>query len=114
MVNTGDNFYPYGLKSFDGAQVDTSWRDVYRLPHPALAPLPWLSVLGNHDYRAMPEAEVLLAANDALWVMPARYYKLTPPKAAARGISLELFFIDTNPFIPFYAGKSLGINNKTT
>lgn len=48
--NVGDNFYPTGVK--DNAHWESQWGNVYGTadPNSPLYGIPWLSVMGNHDY----------------------------------------------------------------
>ena len=95
-VSTGDNFYENGVQSATDAQWRTSFEDVYT--HPALAG-PWHVVLGNHDYRGVPQAELDYAATHPRWGLPARYYTVRPTPF------VELFFIDTAPLVHSYRAK---------
>lgn len=97
VISTGDNFYDNGVPSVDSDRWRTSFEDVYI--GPALA-VPWYAVLGNHDYRGNPQAQVDYSRRSARWRMPARYsmrHELLPG-----GGSADLFFLDTNVFIEGY------------
>ena len=70
-ISTGDNFYPSGVIS----EWDPLWRysyeDIYtdfRLQWD------WYPVLGNHDYKSNPEAQVKYSQISRRWRMPSRYY----------------------------------------
>ena len=95
-VSTGDNIYENGVQSATDPQWKTSFEGVYT--HPALAG-PWHVVLGNHDYRGVPQAELDYAAANPRWGMPARYYTLRPAPF------VEMFFIDTSPLVHSYRAK---------
>eukprot|EP00948_MAST-09A_sp_MAST-9A-sp1_P000034 g34.t1 len=107
VVNTGDNFYPYGLQTADDAQVDDSWYKIYIEPetHQSFTPsqkatmqrLKWYNVLGNHDYRGKPSVQLDIGKRYPQWVMPSRYYD----KLYGDG-KVHIFYIDTNPLIPEY------------
>ena len=51
IVDTGDNFYSYGVTSPDSKRFDTSWRDVYQVKdYPVMRSLDWYITVGNHDH----------------------------------------------------------------
>lgn len=108
IISTGDNFYPSGLIS----EWDPLWRysfeDIYtgfRLQWD------WYPVLGNHDYKSDPDAQVRYSNISRRWKMPARYYA---KKFFVNGDTTQavlIAFVDTNPLIPkFYTNKEYGPN----
>jgi hypothetical protein len=101
VVNTGDSFYPMGLDASADPQVRSSWRDMY-LSQPGLRALPWLSVLGNHEYYARSAAVLELHGAGATpeWRMPARYY------AWRASDELHLVLLDTTPCLAIYETDS--------
>jgi hypothetical protein len=109
-VSTGDNFYPSGVVS----QWDPLWKysfeDIYtdfRLQWD------WYPVLGNHDYKSNPDAQVAYSAVSRRWKMPARYYSRLIPINGDTTQQLLMVFIDTNPLIPeFYENHEYGPNVK--
>ena len=94
VISTGDNFYPAGLRDTNDAQFRDSFDRVYSAPS---LQVPWLSVLGNHDYYGNPNAEVQYTAKSNRWRMPARYYSVK--KEVAEGVTAEFFFLDSSPFV---------------
>jgi acid phosphatase len=97
IVTTGDNFYEDGVQSVTDPLWRTSFEDVYtaRSLH-----RPWYGVLGNHDYRGRPEAQLDYARQSDRWRMPARYYKIA---GAAHGVpSVDMFMIDSSPLVMSY------------
>lgn len=100
VVSTGDNFYENGVQSAQDPQWLSSFEDVYTAP--ALQ-TPWYAVLGNHDYRGVPQAEIDYAAGSKRWRMPSRYYKVAGSEVGARHV--DLFFIDTSPMVHQYRTK---------
>lgn len=99
-ASTGDNFYETGVKTAQDAQWKTSFEDVYT--DPALQS-DWFTVLGNHDYRGVPQAELDYAKTSKRWRMPSRYYSVS-----GRDIGFadaDLFFIDTSPMVHKYRQK---------
>jgi acid phosphatase len=101
VVSTGDNFYDNGVASVTAPQWQTSFENIYTL---ASLQIPWYVVLGNHDYRGGPAAEVDYTRVSKRWRLPARYYsqRFTLPG----GGSAEFFFLDTQPFIESYRRDS--------
>jgi acid phosphatase len=97
IVTTGDNFYEDGVKSVDDPLWKLSYEDVYTAP--ALH-RPWYGVLGNHDYRGRPQAQLDYAKQSERWRMPARYYKVS---GADHGVPMvDMFMIDSSPLVVKY------------
>ncbi|QDZ20943.1 metallophosphoesterase [Chloropicon primus] len=121
VISTGDNFYIGGLASPSDSQFETSFVDVYNA---GSLQVPWLTVLGNHDYgdsggcgtadlnddaclpaskrssrSPLHQLEPSLRERDWRWFCD-RYYTYAPSK------DVELFFLDTNPFIKEYYNYS--------
>lgn len=105
FLNVGDNFYWSGVKQRCGtskADADTvrrfqmGWKDIYG----SFAEVPWLSVLGNHDYGGYEfthgwDAQIAYSFMDKNWVMPARYFSR---EMHHDGFSVEYFMIDSNSY----------------
>ncbi|HTD27918.1 MAG TPA: tartrate-resistant acid phosphatase type 5 family protein [Xanthomonadaceae bacterium] len=97
FISTGDNFYPNGVASVD----DPQWQQSYELVYTDFVlHNDWYVVLGNHDYRGNPQAEVDYTKRSERWHMPSRYYSVT--KKIDATTSAQFFFIDTSPFIADY------------
>lgn len=111
ILSTGDNFYPGGVASIDDPLWNKSFEDVYS--QFALFK-DWYVVLGNHDYKINPQAEVDYSKKSGRWKMPARYYS---KKFSIDGDStkkLLLVCMDTNPFIDkYYSDEDHGKQVKT-
>ncbi len=71
ILSTGDNFYPSGVRSADDPRWESHFERVYA---ESSLRVPWYPVLGNHDYRGHPDAQVAYSQRNRLWRMPARYY----------------------------------------
>lgn len=73
IANIGDNFYEYGVTSVDDPQWENTFKQVYKQPQ--LVNVPWISTLGNHDYRPPGNPEVQIDyKKDSRWIMPKHYY----------------------------------------
>lgn len=111
IISAGDNFYPSGVIS----EWDPLWKYSYEDIYTAFSlQWDWYPVLGNHDYKSNPDAQVKYTTISRRWKMPARYYS---KKFFINGDSSQavlIAFIDTNPFIPeFYKNGEYGPNVKT-
>ena len=99
IISTGDNFYPNGVVS----EFDPSWLSAFENVYTAQSThVPWYVVLGNHDYRTNPDAEVAYSKISARWKMPARYYSIKKNIGRDTSQQAEFFFIDTSPYQKSY------------
>lgn len=108
VVSTGDNFYPSGVISEQDPLFRYSFEDIY-----TAFPLQcdWYLVLGNHDYKSNPDAQVAYAKISRRWKMPARYYAKTFAINGDTTQQVLMAFIDTNPLIAeFYRNPEYGPN----
>lgn len=105
-IATGDNFYPSGVISEWDPLWKYSFEDIYtdfRLQWD------WYPVLGNHDYKSNPDAQVKYSSISRRWKMPARYYSKVFSINGDTTQQVLLVFIDTNPLIPeFYKNAEYG------
>lgn len=104
IISTGDNFYPSGVVS----EHDPLWHYSFENIYTAFSlQWDWYPILGNHDYKSDPDAQVRYSQISRRWKMPARYYSKTF-NLKGKGKVL-MAFIDTNPMIPeFYSNKEYG------
>jgi acid phosphatase len=105
VVSTGDNFYEDGVASVTDPKWKTSFEDVYAAKS---LQVPWIVSLGNHDYRGSVEAQVEYSKTSPRWKMPARHFTVT--EALGDGTRLQLFVLDTSPFLDTY--RSLASRTK--
>jgi tartrate-resistant acid phosphatase type 5 len=111
VVSTGDNFYPSGVISEWDPLWKYSFEDIYTDFH---LQWDWYPVLGNHDYKSNPDAQVKYSSISRRWKMPARYYSRLIAIPGDTANKVLIAFIDTNPFIPeFYKNAEYGPNVKT-
>ncbi len=94
VISTGDNFYPNGVSSTTDKQWKTSFEDIYTGSH---LQCPWYIVLGNHDYRGTPQAEIDYTQKQGRWRMPARYYTTT--EKIDDSTKVRFIFLDSNPMV---------------
>ena len=94
---TGDNFYPDGVASTQDSNWEDSFEDIYTGFN---LNIPWHMILGNHDYRGNPQAQVDYTWKSQRWNMPNRYFNIDylldddDPELG----QLSFVFMDTSPF----------------
>jgi hypothetical protein len=75
----GDNFYEAGVTGVDDPMWQKIWVDVF-LEGPELR-VPWMALLGNHDYGGSSSAQLNFTTSDrnpdGLWQMPGRVGKIS-------------------------------------
>ncbi len=97
VISAGDNFYEDGVSGVDDPKWKTSFEDIYAA---SSLQVPWHAILGNHDYHGNSQAQIDYTAHSRRWRLPSRYY--TRSERTPGGASLDLFFLDTSPFIAAY------------
>ncbi|MFI5153067.1 MAG: metallophosphoesterase [Chitinophagales bacterium] len=106
----GDNFYPSGVAS----TMDHRWIDSYENIYTAHSlQEEWWVVLGNHDYKGNPDAEVDYTKVDRRWKMPARYYSRKINLNGDPTQQVLFVFIDTTPLLSEYYKGDEHSNVKT-
>lgn len=104
IISTGDNFYPSGVVSEHDPLWHYSFENIYT---DFSLQWDWYPILGNHDYKSDPDAQVRYSAISRRWKMPARYYSKTFKLKGHEEVLMA--FIDTNPLIPeFYKNSEYG------
>lgn len=88
VVTTGDNFYPWGVKTARDPQWESSFERIY---DPSLGS--WYAVPGNHDYAGLIEAQVERTSRSDRWQMPNYWHDLVIARPGLPAV--HLFFIDT-------------------
>ncbi|SER95894.1 purple acid phosphatase family protein [Pedobacter rhizosphaerae] len=110
IISTGDNFYPSGVISAQDPSFKYSFEDIYT---DFSLQWDWYVVLGNHDYKSNPDAQVEYSKISRRWKMPARYFAKKFPINGDLNNQVLIAFIDTNPLIPeFYKNSEYGPNVK--
>lgn len=95
VITTGDNFYPNGVASVNDPYWQTSFENIYSGPYLFE---PWYVVLGNHDYRGNPQAQIDYSNISQRWNLPARYYSKEFELEDDSGKTALFVFMDTSPF----------------
>ncbi len=93
IVSTGDNFYDSGVDSVGDVLWNMSYEFVYTGAH---LQCPWYVVLGNHDYRGAPSAEIQYSQMSNRWILPSKYYR--EQFVFGSNETIDLFFMDSNPY----------------
>jgi acid phosphatase len=108
-ISVGDNFYEYGVTGLDDPYWKTSFEDIYTAES---LQSPWKIILGNHDYCGNVQAQLDYSQRSPRWRLPARYYSesITLPD----GGRADFFYLDTSPFISYYAGTKVDIAGQDT
>jgi tartrate-resistant acid phosphatase type 5 len=111
VIAVGDNFYPSGVISEMDPLFHYSFENIYT---DFSLQWDWYVILGNHDYKSNPDAQVKYSQISRRWKMPARYYSKKIAFNGNPNEQLLIAFIDTNPLIPqFYSNSEYGPNVKT-
>lgn len=106
VVSVGDNFYEDGVASVDDPKWRTSFEDVYTAPS---LQVPWYVALGNHDYHGDTQAQLDYAKTSKRWSMPGRWYSAAQTSATGNArVGVDLFMLDTSPFIAAYHAEATG------
>jgi hypothetical protein len=107
VLNVGDNFYVEGLQQSCNAppndvqeqtvaDFDSNWVDMYG----DVAKIPWLGVLGNHDYggwrfdKGWPQ-QIGYSFINHNWILPARYFT---KRIHHPDFYIDYFMFDSNAF----------------
>jgi tartrate-resistant acid phosphatase type 5 len=112
IVSTGDNFYPSGVRSTRDHNWLASFEDIYTAHS---LQTDWYVVLGNHDYKGSPQAEIDYSEIDRRWNMPARYYSKIIFIGDDSSQGVLLVFIDTTPLLSeYYEGTDHHVKDQDT
>ena len=73
VLMLGDNFYPNGIHHKMGVH-DPQFDDVFQKIVALDMPVPFYTILGNHDWLGDVGAQLAYGSVDPRWVMPSLYY----------------------------------------
>lgn len=99
VISTGDNIYPSGVISPYDPAFHYSFENIFTA---FSLQCDWYLVLGNHDYKTDPDAEIAYSKISRRWKMPARYYSKKVMINKDPSQQILLVFIDSNPFCKEY------------
>lgn len=98
VIAIGDVHHFDGVASVSDPLWSSNYEQIYT--HPELM-IPWMAVLGNHEYRGNTQAVLDYSQVSRRWRMPDRYYTHVFSDEDD-GVSLRLVFVDTTPLIESY------------
>ncbi|XP_024388251.1 purple acid phosphatase 17 [Physcomitrium patens] len=105
VVSVGDNFYQAGLKGPHDTKFKNSFSKVYTARS---LQTQWFAVLGNHDYLGDTLLQIgdILTQKDSRWFCDRsyqiKYFLCGTSHIGYCSKFVELFFIDTTPFVNDY------------
>jgi hypothetical protein len=88
----GDNIYESGVTAVTDIQWKLKFESVYNQPS---LQMPFLAILGNHDYYLNPQAQIEYTFVSSRWYMPDWYY--TRSFETDDSTVLQLFCLNTAP-----------------
>jgi predicted MPP superfamily phosphohydrolase len=101
IASCGDNFQVNGIASTQDPLWMISYENVYK---GLSLQVDWYPVLGNHDYRGSPQAEIDYSKISRRWRMTDHYY--TFAKKVNDSISVRFIFLDTPPLVAEYHNRT--------
>jgi len=103
IVSCGDNFQIQGVASAQDPLWNSNFENIYK----ALSlQVDWYPVLGNHDYKGSPQAEIDYSKISRRWRLTDHYYTIT--RRINDSISARLIFLDTPPLVDEYWKRAEG------
>jgi predicted MPP superfamily phosphohydrolase len=100
IVSCGDNFQISGIASTQDPLWMSNFENVYK---GLSLQVEWYPVLGNHDYKGSPQAEIDYSKISRRWRLTDHYYTMV--KKVNDSVSVRLVFIDTPPLVAEYHKK---------
>jgi predicted MPP superfamily phosphohydrolase len=97
IASCGDNFQISGIASTQDPLWMTNFENIYK---GLSLQTEWFPVLGNHDYKGSPQAEIDYSKISRRWRMTEHYY--TFAKKVNDSISVRFIFMDTPPLVTEY------------
>jgi predicted MPP superfamily phosphohydrolase len=97
IASCGDNFQVSGIASTQDPLWMTNFENIYK---GLSLQVEWFPVLGNHDYKGSPQAEIDYSKISRRWRLTNHYY--TFAKKINDSISARFIFLDTPPLLAEY------------
>jgi tartrate-resistant acid phosphatase type 5 len=97
IASCGDNFQISGIASTQDPLWMTNFENIYK---GLSLQTEWFPVLGNHDYKGSPQAEIDYSKISRRWRMTEHYYTFV--KKVNDSISVRFIFMDTPPLVTEY------------
>jgi tartrate-resistant acid phosphatase type 5 len=97
IVSCGDNFQVSGVASTQDPLWASNFENIYK---GLSLQTEWFPVLGNHDYKGSPQAEIDYSKISRRWQMKDHYY--TFARKVNDSVSVRLIFLDTPPLVAEY------------
>jgi|NGEPerStandDraft_6_1074524.scaffolds.fasta_scaffold42619_3 hypothetical protein len=97
IASCGDNFQISGIASTQDPLWITNFENIYK---GLSLQTEWFPVLGNHDYKGSPQAEIDYSKISRRWRMTEHYYTFV--KKVNDSISVRFIFMDTPPLVTEY------------
>ena len=97
IASCGDNFQVSGIASTQDPLWMLNYENIYR---GLSLQVEWYPVLGNHDYKGSPQAEIDYSKISRRWRLTEHYYTFV--KKINDSISARFIFLDTPPLVAEY------------
>lgn len=97
IASCGDNFQVNGVASTQDPLWMMSFENIYK---GLSLQVDWFPVLGNHDYKGSPQAEIDYSKISRRWRLTDHYYSFA--KKVNDSISVRFIFMDTPPLVTEY------------
>lgn len=97
IASCGDNFQVSGIASTQDPLWMTNFENIYK---GLSLQVEWFPVLGNHDYKGSPQAEIDYSKISRRWRLTDHYYTFT--KKINDSVSARFIFLDTPPLVAEY------------
>jgi tartrate-resistant acid phosphatase type 5 len=97
IASCGDNFQVSGVASTQDPLWMINFENVYK---GLSLQVDWYPVLGNHDYKGSPQAEIDYSKISRRWRLTDHYYSFA--KKVNDSISVRFIFMDTPPLVSEY------------
>ncbi len=97
IATCGDNFQVSGVASIHDPLWSSSFENVYK---GLSLQTEWFPVLGNHDYKGSPQAEIDYSKISRRWQLKDHYYTFV--RKVNDSVSVRFIFLDTPPLVAEY------------